>query len=250
MGRNKLLFRSNLLTQSMKPHQFNDVESAANWALSQLPQSVVMAAPLGLGKPNPLINSLYAKIKADSQRKLQIFTALSLGVPKPSGELARRFLGPFRERHWGADYLELQYILDLEAGCLPPNIRVHEFYLQAGKSLGRADIQRDYISVNYTHALYAIADRGVNLLVQMVARHPSDPKRYSLSCNPDLTLDVVDHYRQLGRALIVIGAVNPQLPYLGEDAEVTEDFFSAIVEAPELNHKLFALPRQPLRARD
>ncbi len=234
----------------MAIERFSSVDAAAAWALARLPVQVVMAAPLGLGKPNPLINAIYARVKADPKRSLHIFTALSLAVPRADSDLARRFLGPFRERQWGAGYPELQYLKDLEAGCLPANIRLHEFYLQAGKSLGRPEVQRDYISVNYTHAVYAVADRGVNLLVQMVARHPSNSKLYSLSCNPDLTLDIKDFYRQNGKPLLMIAAVNPELPYCADDAEVSEDFFDVIVDAPEMHHKLFALPRQPLKDSD
>ena len=46
----------------------------------------------------------------------------------------------------------------------------------------------------------------------------------------------------------MVGVVHPDLPYCAADAEVGEDFFDALVESPEVTHKLFALPRQPIRA--
>ncbi len=233
-----------------EPRFFDSIAQATNWTLAQLGAKVVMATPLGLGKPNQLVNAIYERIKSDPARELRIFTALSLAIPRSGSELQRRFLEPFSLRHWGADYPELQYIKDLESGHLPRNIRVHEFYLQAGKSLERSQVQRDYISVNYTHVPFAIADRGVNLLVQMVAKNPRQPGFYSLSCNPDLTLDVVDLYKKLGKKLIVVAVVHPSLPYCGSDAEVSAEFFDAIVDSPEVRHKLFALPRQPLRDTD
>lgn len=229
---------------------FTNLTDATTWALAELPEHVVMATPLGLGKPNPMVNAIYARIKMDPKRRLDIFTALSLAVPRASSELQRRFLDPFRKRHWGEDYPELEYLKDLDAGQLPKNIRVREFYLQAGKAVGRPEIQRDYISVNYTHVPHAIVDRGINVLLQMVARHPQDPNRYSLSCNPDLTLDVHDLYAQLGKKLMILAVVHPDLPYCTGDSEVSADFFSAVIDAPEMKHTLFALPRQPIRDSD
>jgi len=227
-----------------RPQNFSQISAAADFVLRELSGEIVMATPLGLGKPIPMVNAIYEKVKSDSSRKLRIFTALSLAVPKPGSDIERRFLGPFSERQWGADYPELAYLRDLEARCLPSNIRVHEFYLQAGKSLHRPEVQRDYISLNYTHVAQGILDQDINVLVQMVARKG---ERYSLSCNPDLTLDVVDLYKKVGRKLMVVGVVHPDLPFCAEDAEVGADFFDVLVESPsEMKHKLFALPRQPI----
>ncbi len=225
---------------------FESVDCTVDWILKQLPREVVMATPLGLGKPNPLINAIYRRFKNDNTRELRIFTALSLAVPHAVGEMQSRFLKPFVARHWGENYPELEYLNE----PLPPNIRLHEFYLQAGKSLRRSTTQRDYISVNYTHVTSAILDQGVNLIVQMIAQSPRRPGFYSLSCNPDLTLDVVEAYRKLGHKLMVVGMVHPELPYCALDAEVPADFFSAVVDPPEAKHKLFALPRQPVSAAD
>jgi acyl-CoA hydrolase len=232
------------------PKIFHRIVDAADWALREVGPTVSMATPLGLGKPNDLINEIYKRIKGDPQRELRIFTALSLHPPALGTGLQKRLLGPFRDRQWGADYPCLEYIKDLERGGLPRNIRVHEFYVQAGKSLHFAEVQRDYVSVNYTHAPYAIVEQDVNILVQLVAKNPRKPGLYSLSCNPDLTFDVVDIYKKLGKKMLVVGVVHPDLPYCGADAEVAETFFDAIVDSPEVKHKLFALPRQPIADAD
>ena len=46
-----------------------------------------LAAPLGLGKPNVLLNALYAAVVADPRQSLHVFTALSLlsTIPPTSG---------------------------------------------------------------------------------------------------------------------------------------------------------------------
>jgi acyl-CoA hydrolase len=211
---------------------------------------MVLATPLGLGKPNQLINALYSRVKTDPSRELRIFTALSLAVPSAGSGLQARFLDPFRSRQWGDDYPELLYLKDLEAGGLPANIHIHEFYLQAGKSVGRPEVQREYVSVNYTHVQYAILDHDVSVLIQLVAKSPRHPGKFSLSCNPDLTLDVIDLYKQNGRKLTMVGVVHPDLPYCAGDSEVDADFFDALVESPEVKHQLFALPRQPISDSD
>lgn len=225
---------------------FSAIQDAADWLLEQAGMRMVMATPLGLGKPNQLINAIYGKVKNDSNRELRIFTALSLEVPSVGSDLERRFLEPFRRRQWGDNYPDLEYVKDLESGRPPPNVHVHEFYLQAGKSLKSPETQRRYVSVNYTHVQYAILDHDVRFLVQLVAKSPRQKGRYSLSCNPDLTFDVADLYKKAGRRLVMVGVVHPDLPYCGGDAEVDESFFDVMVDSPEVSHKLFALPRQPV----
>jgi hypothetical protein len=78
----------------------------------------------------------------------------------------------------------------------------------------------------------------MNCVVQLVARRGN---KYSLSCNPDLTLDVKD----LAPSVVVIGVVHSGLPFLGGEAEVEESFFDLIVDTGEAP-PLFALPRMPV----
>lgn len=207
---------------------------------------IVLAAPLGLGKPNRLLNAIYQRARAEPQRRLQILSALSLTPPSPGSDVERRFLGPFLERHFGADYPSLDYVLDLRRGQLPANICVHEFYLQSGAMLHCPKAQQDYISLNYTHVARAVAARGVNVLVQLLARDPASG-RLSLSCNPDVTADVLDELRLLGRPRpLLIGEIHPELPFMPGGAEIDGDRFDLLIEPPERPHRLFGLPRQPV----
>ncbi|MCP5473653.1 MAG: acetyl-CoA hydrolase [Rhodanobacteraceae bacterium] len=229
------------------PKRFTRVEDAVAFVRERLGKHWNAAAPLGLGKPNRLINALYLAAKADSSVQMTLMTALSLARPNPAGDLEKRFLGPFARRWWGDDYPDLEYLKDVRANRVPANIEIREFYLQSGSMLGRPAAQRNYVSVNYTHVARDVAATGVNLALQLVARRdtPQGP-RYSLSCNTDTTMDLRDRLRAQGRNITIIGVVHCELPFVGNDAEVGEDFFDAILESPDEAHRLFGLPRQPV----
>ncbi len=229
------------------PKHFTHVDEAVAFVRERLGKHWITAAPLGLGKPNRLLNALYRAAKADSSIHMKLMTALSLARPSPAGDLEKRFLGPFAKRWWGENYPDLEYLADLRANSVPANIEIREFYLQSGSMLGKPAAQRNYVSVNYTHVARDVAAAGVNLAVQMVAmRQTPDGPRYSLSCNTDTSMDLRDRLYAEGRHLTVIGVVHHDLPFVGNDAEVGPEFFDAIVDAPDENHRLFGLPRQPV----
>ena len=211
-------------------------------------QHVVLAVPLGLGKPNHLINALYRRVAADPARRLTIHTALSLAVPKPTSELERRFAEPFLRRQFGDDYPDLDYVTAMRKDALPTNIRVHEFYFQSGSMLGSRQAQRDYIGLNYTFVARDLAGAGINVIAQLVARRGvAEEARYSLACNPDVTLDLIERMREAGaKRPLVIGVVHDELPFLGGDADVGdgEALFDVVVSNPNLRQRLFALPRE------
>ena len=207
---------------------------------------VAVAAPLGLGKPNHLLNALYARFKTDASRQLTLYTALSLDLPEAGSELERRFLGPFLARQFGAGYPRLDYVADMKADRVPANVRVEEFYFQSGAMMHAARAQRDYASINYTSVARDLAERaGLHAIVQLVAARGSGAgARYSLSCNPDVTLDVLEAIAANGgRRPLVIGVVHPDLPFLGGAAEVGADFFDGLVDGSTPAQPLFALPR-------
>ncbi|WP_305119224.1 acetyl-CoA hydrolase/transferase C-terminal domain-containing protein [Tahibacter harae] len=208
--------------------------------------AIRLAAPLGLGKPNVLLNALYQAVAADASRQLHIFTALSLVRPKPKSELERRFLEPFLARHFGADYPDLDYAVARRDGRLPAHIRVSEFYLQSGGLLDNAQAQREYTCLNYTHVARDMAVAGINVVVQMVARRVDGGReRLSLASNPDVTQDLLDEMAAQGRPRpLVVGVVHPRLPFIANEAEIGADFFDVLLDDPACDHVLFALPRE------
>src|SRR5512138_1050546 len=133
------------------PEYLADVETCVDRILAHAGKDLRLGAPLALGKPNVVLNAIYARAVRDPSLRLTLFTALSLALPRPHSDLERRFFAPFAERHLGRDYPSLDYVAALRSGSLPPNVSIHEFYVQSGAMIGVAEVQRNYASINYTH---------------------------------------------------------------------------------------------------
>ena len=220
-----------------------DVEAAVDAVIAKVGKHWRLAAPLAIGKPNHLLNAFYRRAKADPESSLHIYTALTLQRPRGSSELERRFLEPFVERVWG-DYPDLEYELDRTTVGLPANVRVSEFYLYAGKLLGNAGAQRDYISTNYTYVARDLLSRGINVVAQQVCRGNCDGRpMLSLSCNSDVSPDLMRGLRAQSAPYAVIAQVNSQLPFMYGDALVPEDAFDVVVDDPSQHFRLFATPK-------
>lgn len=226
--------------------QLDNLEAVVKVLLERSANKIVLAAPLGLGKPHRLLNAIYDAVEKDKDRSLKIFTALSLTPPKAGSDLEKRFLQPFLDRHFGRDFPSLHYAIAQRCNALPGNISVQEFYMQSGGLLNSSQAQRNYNSLNYTHVAAAVAEKNINVLVQKVAREPGG-SRLSLSCNPDLTFDLLDEIERLGKARpFLIAEIDPLLPWIAGTAAVEADFFDIVLELPGPAPKLFALPLQPV----
>jgi acyl-CoA hydrolase len=227
--------------------RFTDTDACAQLVAERAGAHLRVAAPLGLGKPHGLLNALYRLVAAQPQRSMALYTALSLTTPHPKPGLEARFLQPFLDRHFGAAYENPAWAIDEARDAVPGNIAVHEFYLQSGALLNSGAAQRSYISQNYTHVARDLAVQDINLLVQLVARREdANGVRYSLSCNPDLTLDFLERVQAQGKPRpLCVAVVHPDLPYLSGHAEVLADYFD-IELCPATSTPLFALPRPPV----
>jgi acyl-CoA hydrolase len=232
------------------PHSCS-IEQAVDHVLAELPAHIRMGMPLGLGKPNRFANALYARIKTLPERQLTIYTALCLGRPKAGDGLQGRFLEPFLERVFG-DYPELDFLADLHKNSLPTNVHVEQFFMQPGSLLGSPAAQQDYVSSNYSHAARDINANGLNLVAQLVAHDPARPDFLSLSCNPDITLDLLpmlEKRRALGENILLLGHAHADLPYMPGNAEVSVDTFDLLIEHEERS-TLFSTPNMPVGFQD
>jgi len=233
------------MNSDKKPQYFDCAEKCVDAVLERVGKRMVLGLPLALGKANHFANALYARAAADPSISLTIFTALTLERPIGHGELGRRFVQPLLDRLYNR-YQDLGYTPARHQGTLPDNIEVCEFFMQPGSYLGNGAAQQSYVSANYTHVPRDLIDRGVNVIAQMVAPNAQADK-YSLSCNPDLTLPLLEMARARDNyELLLVGEANPQLPYLGGDAEIPAGEFTFMLEGETFDAPLFPAPSLPV----
>ncbi|MGH8493914.1 MAG: acetyl-CoA hydrolase/transferase C-terminal domain-containing protein [Moraxellaceae bacterium] len=229
---------------------FDRIDDCLDDLSTRIGPQLTLGIPLGVGKPNALVNSLYARARANPGLKLRILTALSLEKPKAGSDMEKRFLGPFVERIFG-DYPDLDYVKDRHTGQLPKNIEVVEFFLKSGDYLGNDYAQQHYLSSNYTHVARDMLVQRVNVLAQAVAvRERGGRTEYSLSCNPDVTLDLIPLLKDCGWPVYRILVVNRELPFMENDALVDESDVDAIVSDPAGTHTVFSAPNMKVAATD
>ncbi|WP_053163802.1 acetyl-CoA hydrolase/transferase C-terminal domain-containing protein [Pseudomonas sp. P1.8] len=227
------------------------IEQAVDDVLARLPAHIHLGLPLGLGKPNHFVNALYRRIVQLPERRLTIYTALCLGRPSLGDGLQKRFLEPFSERVFG-DYPELDFLADLRRDNLPGNIHIQQFFMQPGSLLNSSAAQQYYVSSNYSHAARDINAAGLNLVAQLVASDAEHPDRLSLSCNPDITLDLlpmITKRRVAGETILLVGQVHKDLPYMPGDAEVGIDTFDLLIDEKD-STTLFSTPNMPVGFQD
>jgi len=225
-----------------EPRRYETASACVDATIERVGRRIVLGLPLALGKANRIANAFYDRACEDPGLDLTIYTALTLEVPGAPNALAARLLDPIAERLYGG-YPELHYARDRRAGRLPGNVTVREFFLPPGSLLNNAAAQQNYVSANYTHAAREILDAGVNVIAQMVAPEPGGD-RLSLSCNTDLSLDMVPAMRERaaarGENTVVLGEINADLPFMGHAAAVAADWFDGLYDAGR--YTLFPVP--------
>lgn len=238
---------------SADPRVITDSDAAVEAVIARVGQNIVLALPLGLGKPLRFVNALYQRARHDPTLNLHIVTGLSLQVPQASTSLERRFLEPFTKRLYG-DIPDLEYARDAAKSDLPENVKVSEFFFQAGSFLNVEEQQRQFVCTNYTHVIRELLARGVNVVAQMVASAADDERQeFSLSCNPDLTLDLLPLLREReakGQPLALLAEVNRQLPWMGNDAAVPVNTFDLVLDNPASDYPLFSAPQTHISTPD
>ena len=222
---------------------FENPDEIARHLIDHCDGHVRLALPLGLGKPNTIVNALTDAAIANPSVRLEVFTALTLEKPHPGSELERRFLEPALDRLFGK-YPVLKYAELLRKGTLPDNIEISEFFLLGGKWMGVDRVQQNYISANYTHAYDYLVARRPNVVAQLLAR---DDNHFSLSCNTDITADLMDD-RAAGKIdFLLAGEVNSELPFMqGSAAEIGEDQVGCLLDNPQTDFELFSAVKQPV----
>src|SRR5215472_789990 len=235
------------------PQVLDDVGHCVDAVLRRLGPRIVLALPLGGGKPTPLVNEFYRRALRDPGIELTIITALSLLKPVARSDLERRLLEPLTARVFGS-YVEPEYARAVRAGTVPANIRVIEFFLTPGAFLGAPHAQRNYLSANYTQVASEVLPRGVNVIAHLVARRTVGGElQLSLGSNPDVTVDLlpgIDAARRAGRDIVLIGETNAQMPFMTGQAQLPPERFDYLVDDPRYDFDLFCPPNEALTTAD
>ena len=237
----------------MSTLQHHDPARCAEAIVDRVGRELLLAIPIGIGKPNLLVNALYQLAEADRRLSLKIFTGLTLVRPAYRSTLEQRFVEPLLARLF-ASYPDLLYVQALREGRLPRNIEVHEFFFQAGAWMSLPQAQQSYVSMSYSHVAEHLTRVGTNVLAQLVAPQPDGGATHlSLSSNPDVALDLMPYIverRRTGKPITVAGEINTNLPYMPGAAEVAQSEFDVLLEPTGRHYDLFAPPKEPVPLAD
>jgi acyl-CoA hydrolase len=231
------------------PEILDDVGHCVDAVLRRVGPRIVLALPLGIGKPNPLVNEFYRRALRDSTIDLTILTALSLLKPVARSALEARLLTPLAARVFGT-YVEPEYARAMQSDTLPPNIRIVEFFLAPGAFLNSRHAQRHYLSANYTHVARDCLARGVNVMAQLVARRMVNGElQLSFGSNADVSVDLlplIEDARATGRDIVMVAQTHAQMPFMTGHALVDPGRFDFLVDDPRYDYDLFCPPNPPL----
>ncbi len=231
---------------------YSSAERLAEHIVLHVGRQLVVGLPIGIGKATHVVDALFDMACADASISLTIFTGLTLEPPSTNGDLEKRLVEPLAERLYG-QWPTPAYAAAGRHDALPDNIQVREFYLRPGAYLNNQGMQQNYSSVNYSQVTRALLDLGVNVILNLVAAREQSPGRYSLSCNPEITLDLMPEFdarRTAGERVAVVGQVNRQLPYLLGEADVDASAFDFILDDPAIDFPLFSLPNRRVTKAD
>jgi len=227
------------------PEILADVGQCVDAVLRRVGARLVLALPLGIGKPNLLVNEFYRRALRDPAIDLTIMTALSLLKPVARSALEARLLTPLSARVFGT-YLEPDYARALQADRLPANVRVVEFFLTPGAFLHSRQAQRNYLSANYTDVARDVLARGVNVIAHLLARRVvNGALQLSLGSNPDVTADLlplIAAERRAGRDIVMLGQTHAQMPFMAGHAQVDPQQFDFLLDDPRYDFDLFCPP--------
>ena len=231
------------------PEILDDVGHCVDAVLRRVGPRIVLALPLGIGKPNPLVNEFYRRALRDSTIDLTILTALSLLKPVAHSALEARLLTPLAARVFGT-YVEPEYARAMQSDTLPPNIRIVEFFLAPGAFLNSRHAQRHYLSTNYTHVARDCLARGVNVMAQLVARRMVNGElQLSFGSNADVSVDLlplIEEARATGRDIVMVAQTHAQMPFMTGHALVDPGRFDFLIDDPRYDYDLFCPPNPPL----
>ena len=114
------------------PQMFDDVGEIVEEALRRVGKSVVLALPLGIGKPNLIANEFFRRARADrGARPHHLHRAVAAQARAARATSRKRFIEPLAARIFG-NYPELDYLEAVRRGTHAGQRARHRILLRAG----------------------------------------------------------------------------------------------------------------------
>ncbi len=232
-----------------KGEVYSDVRKGVDDIINYMEKDITFAMPLGIGNPTRFINELYRRAKEDPSIKLKIVTSLSLERPKTKSDMEKRFAEPLLDRIFDGVPV-YDYIADFHSGKLPKNVSIYEFFYKAGSALRIPEAQRNHLYSNYAHIVRDAIDFGCNVFGQILTTADRDgQKAYSMGCATDIAFQAFEELNKIrdrGGKVVILGEVNPTVPFMYGDAVIEADTYDIIFEGPEFKTNLFGTPNDSI----
>ena len=92
-----------------------------------------------------------------------------------------------------------------------------------------------------------LIEKDVDLVLQMVAPDEAGGTDLSLSCNPDITLELL-RARTAGEVNFeLVGELNTNLPFMPNDAQLAESEFAHVLAGESETSTLFSVPKAAIQ---
>ena len=123
----------------------------------------------------------------------------------------------------------------------------HRILPAGGQLVEGSAVQQHYVSANYTHALDVLIEQKPNLILQLLA---TEDDRLSLSCNTDITSDLLALRRRGQIDFAFVRQVHPDLPFMPRPAEIETPECAGLVRTRKKPHDLFSVVKRPVGLQD
>jgi hypothetical protein len=227
---------------------FDNAENAVDALIQKVGKKLVIVMPVALGKPNHYINTIFDRAEKDSSLDVTFISALVPEKPKWGSDLERRMLEPMHERLW-SKWPVVKYFEAIRQKNLPPNVHVFDMYTKAGAIINEPYLQQNYMNFSYTMIARNLIEFGANVCASLFAKRVNEKGEIEISgaSNTDLFFNMARMARDVekteGRKVAVIGQISDKTPFLhGNDVSPAE-FFDFLLDGPDYNYPLFAVPK-------
>ena len=229
------------------PQMFDDVGEIVEEALRRVGKRVVLALPLGIGKPNLIANEFFRRARADATLDLTIFTALSACASPPGSSDLEKAL---HRAAGGAHLRQLPGARLPRRRCAAATCRRTCASSSSSSSRARCSTPRTRSRTTCrptTRTSRASCwHRGVNVIAHVVAKRVvGGITEISLGSNPDVTVDLLPEVAKLraaGQPVVMLGQVHREMPFMLGAANVGADTFDLLLDHSRYDYDLFAPP--------